>query len=186
MSDDDFTRAINWVAENLHADKGRYTTHPIQAVRDRIDEIRAERGLPSFSTRVSSRHREFDMAAWLNGKRAQPSRMPAPAVPVAAAGTNPAYVKAALDRELNELAEATEGHRNDTLHAVACNVFEFVKAGHVEQAAAVAELERIASAIGLTDSEIRDTLRSAWNKVAPRAVPAPTGLSAYTLEGPTL
>lgn len=184
MSDDDFTRAVNWVAENLHADEGRYKTHPIQAVRDRIDEIRAERGLPSFRVRASRRN--VDFLAWLHGKRSEPARMAAPAAPVAAAGTNPAYIKAALDADLADLAAATEqSHcRNDTLLRVACNIFEFVKAGHVDQTSAVAELERIASTNGLPDSEIRATLRSAWQRVGPRAVPAATGLSAYTLEGP--
>lgn len=180
MSADDFTRAVNWVAENLHDDKSRYKSHPIQEVRDRIDEIRAERGLPPFKQRARSS--ADTVSAWINGKRTQPAHptAAAPAAPVAAAGTNPAYVKTALDDELAELAAAVEGYRNDTLHRVACNVFEFVKSGHVDQSAAVAELTRVSAAIGLPDSEIQTTLRSAWNRVGPRVVPAPTRIG-YTL-----
>jgi hypothetical protein len=84
-------------------------------------------------------------------------------------GTNPAYVTAAIQRDLDRLAATHEGARNGTLHAVACNVFEFVKAGHADQNACRAELERIATAIGLPHSEIQSTLRSAWQRVGPRA-----------------
>jgi hypothetical protein len=94
-------------------------------------------------------------------------------VDVAQPGTNPTYVRAAIDRELATLAAATEGSRNDTLHRVACQVFEFVKGGHADGAAAGAELTRIAAANGLPASEIRSTLRSAWGRVGPRDVPAP-------------
>ncbi|MGH3556431.1 primase alpha helix C-terminal domain-containing protein [Mycobacterium sp.] len=93
----------------------------------------------------------------------------------APAGGNPAYVKAALDADFAKLAAAQEGCRNDTLHRVACNVFEFVKGGHVNHDAAWTELRR-AAAIGLHDREIEGTLRSAWNRVGPRDVPAPTSI----------
>jgi hypothetical protein len=72
-----------------------------------------------------------------------------------------------------------------TLHAVACNVFEFVKGGHAD-AGIRAELERIATANGLPDSEIQSTLRSAWQRVSPRDVPAPKAVTpAYTIEDQT-
>lgn len=110
---------------------------------------------------------------------------PVPVTPptVAAPGSNPVYVKAAIDAEFAKLAAATEGCRNDTLIRVACNVFEFVKGGHVHRDAAEAELTRVAAAIGLNDREIHATLRSAWQRTRPRAVPAPASSApAHTVD----
>lgn len=92
---------------------------------------------------------------------------------IAAPGGNPAYVTRALETEFDRLANTVVGCRNDTLLRVACSVFEFVKGGHVEHDPAWAELRRIAANIGLLDVEIERTLRSAWRRVGPRAVPAP-------------
>ncbi|BBY35882.1 hypothetical protein MMAN_57990 [Mycobacterium mantenii] len=97
-----------------------------------------------------------------------------PAHHIAAPGTNPAYVAAAIRKELERLANAREGVRNHTLLAVACNVFEFVKAQHANEAPARAELERIATAVGLEAREIHATIESAWRRVGPRDVPAKT------------
>jgi hypothetical protein len=77
---------------------------------------------------------------------------------VAHPGQNPRYVAAAISRDLEVLAAAVEGVRNDTLLKVACNIFEFVRGGHANEAGAYAELERIAGAIGLPDREIHSTL----------------------------
>jgi hypothetical protein len=104
---------------------------------------------------------------------------------IAQPGTNPKYVRAAIRAELERLAAATEGSRNHTLHDVACNVVEFVKGAHANETKVRAELERIAAAIGLGQYEIQATLRSAWNRVGPRSVPAPAGVApAYTIEAP--
>jgi hypothetical protein len=94
---------------------------------------------------------------------------------VAQPGRNPAYVAAAIRAELDKLAATREGSRNHTLYTVACNIFEFVKGGHADETAALAEFERIAAAIGLESREIRATLKSAWGHVSPRDVPAPRG-----------
>ena len=91
---------------------------------------------------------------------------------IAQAGSNPAYVLAAINRELGRLAEAVQGTRNDTLNRVAFAVFGFVKGGHADEQAARAELDRIASVIGLPHDEIQATLRSAWDGAKPREVPA--------------
>jgi hypothetical protein len=109
-------------------------------------------------------------------KKPKPAQPPT-SVQVYAGGHNPRYVAAAITAELNKLAAAVEGKRNATLHTVSCNVFEFVKAGHADERAARDELERIAAAIGLDDSEIRATIKSAWKRTQPRTVPAP-GLPA--------
>jgi hypothetical protein len=105
---------------------------------------------------------------------------PRPAA-IAKPGTHPAYVAAAIRNELTKLAAAREGTRNATLAPVACAVFEFVKAGHAEKAAAWDELERIALAIGLEPSEIKSSLTHQWKKVGPRDVPAP-GMPARVVE----
>ena len=91
---------------------------------------------------------------------------------IAPPGKNPAYVAAAIRRELDHLAEATEGSRNDKLNRAAFSVFGFAKGGHADENAARTELERIASTIGLSHSEIQATLRSAWTSAVPREVPA--------------
>lgn len=127
---------------------------------------------------------------WLTGKpKPKQSPRPTTAIPVdqiALPGANPSYVERAVSDELAKLAAATEGCRNHTLYQVGCNVFEFVKAGHVDRSAAEVELERIASAIGLGDNEIRATMRSAWDKVEPRTVPAPTSINpAHTIDPAT-
>ncbi|MGV0788683.1 phage/plasmid primase, P4 family [Mycolicibacterium sp. XJ2] len=93
------------------------------------------------------------------------------------AGDNKEYVEHCVRDDLAKLAAATEGTRNDTLHAVACNLFEWVKGGHVNQGWAYGELESIAQQIGLGDSEIRSTLRQAWNRVGERHPPAPREIS---------
>lgn len=40
--------AVNFAAQHLYNDPERYKRHPIPAVRDRIDQIRAQRGLKPF------------------------------------------------------------------------------------------------------------------------------------------
>jgi hypothetical protein len=93
-------------------------------------------------------------------------------VKIAQPGGNPVYTAAAIRGELDALAATTEGSRNDTLNIAAFSIFGFVKGGHADEALALAELKRVATAIGLSDSEIRTTLRSAWNGAKPREVPA--------------
>jgi hypothetical protein len=108
---------------------------------------------------------------------------------IAKPGTNPAYVAAAIRKELDKLAALPPlpSNRNTVLHEVACNIFEFVKGGHADKTAAWDELERIALAIGLHPSEItgpdgkHGTLGSAWKKVGPRDVPAP-GMAVRVVE----
>lgn len=121
-------------------------------------------------------------------EKPDPVRPPSPPTPVngiASPGGNPRYVETAIRSDLERLAAATEGVRNDTLLRVACNVFEFVKGGHADESAARAELTRISAANGLPGWEIENTLRSAWNRVGPRTVPAPDGVpvaAAFTID----
>ena len=127
---------------------------------DYIDKARAGR---SFLQRIEDRKRT-----------PRPTARPRQA-DIAKPGTNPAYVAAAIRDELDRLASTNEGSRNHTLNQVAFAVFGFVKAGHADEAAAHAELVRVAEEIGLGTREIHATLRSAWTSASPRDVPAPQG-----------
>ena len=91
---------------------------------------------------------------------------------IAKPGHNPAYVAAAIRGELDKLANAHEGSRNDTLNRVAFRIFGLVKGGHADENGARCEMTRIAAAKGLSHSEIQSTLRSAWNGAHPCDVPA--------------
>jgi hypothetical protein len=105
---------------------------------------------------------------------------PASMAVTAPPGGNPAYVKAAIGKELATLAATREGShkRNDTLNTVAFNVFGFVKGGHADKTACWDELKRIGAAIGLPDLEMvgfdgaHGTLGSAWQGATERQVPA--------------
>jgi hypothetical protein len=147
--------------------------------REFLDRLQTECKEKTFLQRVDER---YDKKR--DRRSPRPERTTGAAI--AQPGRNPRYVRAAIRADLDRLAAATEGVRNDTLLKVACNVFEFVKGGHADGAPARAELERIASAIGLPHSEIQSTLRSAWQRVEPRSVPAPVGVApAYVLESQT-
>jgi len=112
------------------------------------------------------------VAEYFHGNLDAPPTPPARPAVATAPGANPAYVSAALGRELATLAAAAPGSRNHTLNVVAFNVFGFVKGGHADKQACWAELERIAAIIGLDDREIRGTLASAWRASEARQVPA--------------
>ena len=144
---------------------------------DLLDNDEACKALNSDSTAVLSTadlRRLFRLDAPVPKKPAPPP-LRSPSRP----GGNPAYVRAAIAKELAELAVAPRGRRNATLNTVAFKVFGFVKGGHADEAATRAELERIALAIGLEQREIAGargdggTLGSAWNAATPREVPAP-------------
>ena len=100
---------------------------------DYFDKVHAGR---SFLQRIEDRKRT-----------PRPTARPRP-VDIAKPGTNPAYVAAAIRDELDRLASTNEGSRNHTLNQVAFAVFGFVKAGHADEAAAHAELVRVAEEIG--------------------------------------
>ncbi|WP_301161075.1 AAA family ATPase, partial [Mycolicibacterium fortuitum] len=107
--------------------------------------------------------------------------------PVAAAGTNPRYVNAAVDRELLALASAAEGSRNDTLNEVAFNLRRFVDSGDIDEQTVLTELRTLAASIGLDHREIEATIKSAFRgsqaKVGAAVVPEALELGeVYTLE----
>lgn len=90
---------------------------------------------------------------------------------------NRGYVEACVRGDLAKLASATEGTRNDTLIAVACNLFEWAKGNHVDATWAHDTLERLALDIGEQPDKVRSTLRSAWSRVGPRNPPPPRDIS---------
>lgn len=91
---------------------------------------------------------------------------------------NRGYVESCVRDDLDLLAGATEGGRNETLIAVACNLFEWAKGNHVDAKWAHDTLERLALDIGEQPDKVRSTLRSAWNRVGPRNPPPPREIAA--------
>ncbi|MGH3599134.1 MAG: hypothetical protein ACRDQH_02460, partial [Pseudonocardiaceae bacterium] len=84
----------------------------------------------------------------------------APRGTVATNGATP-YGAAALARELETLACAGEGTRNDTLNRAAFSLAQLADAGHLDWHEVSAELDTVARRIGLAEREIRRTLHSA-------------------------
>jgi putative DNA primase/helicase len=80
------------------------------------------------------------------------------------------YVAAAVASEVRLLERAGEGTRNDTLNRVAFSVGGFVKAGCIPEEWARAQLESRAVATGLTLTEARRTIASAFAAARPREV----------------
>ena len=70
------------------------------------------------------------------------------------------YAQAALDDELDKLARAPEGTRNDSLNAAAYSLGQLVGADLLDRADVESQLEAIALAIGLGDREAAATIRS--------------------------
>ena len=78
------------------------------------------------------------------------------------------YVTTAITSELNRLAEAAEGQRNDQLNRSAFAIAGFVLAGLAPEDWARKELEGRALAIGLPAIEARRTIDSAFKAAQPR------------------
>ena len=105
----------------------------------------------------------------------------APRVPVvlgAPPGAAPAYAQAAYTNEINLLAAAIDGERNDTLNKAAFNLAQLVASGHLPREQVIGDLHGVAIMVGLTERETAATLRSAFGagEKHPRAVPEPSVL----------
>jgi hypothetical protein len=85
------------------------------------------------------------------------------------------YAAAALDRELDAVARAAEGQRNDQLNRSSFALGQLVAGGALDRTDVEALLEATASAIGLAEREARATIKSGLNAGAhePRGVPLP-------------
>lgn len=93
--------------------------------------------------------------------------------PVAVPGSADAYARAAFAAELQELAAQTEPGRNDRLNEAAFSLGQLVAGGHLDHTSTWNALYGTALAIGLTETESRNTLASAFGAAAdhPRDVP---------------
>jgi hypothetical protein len=85
--------------------------------------------------------------------------VPAPA-PAAFDGLGTLYGQAALRDELDQLAQAEPGTRNDTLNRASFAVGSLVAVGHLDLEAAVYELARVGQGIGLGGDEVAATIAS--------------------------
>ncbi len=98
---------------------------------------------------------------WMSERliRQQPERKPMPDINLF--GTSP-YGKAALEEEINGVAVAPEGTRNDSLNRAAFALGQLVAGGEVDQSDAWRSLEAAALASGLTISETNKTIHSGF------------------------
>lgn len=71
-----------------------------------------------------------------------------------------AYVSAALTSELDRLAQAREGSRNNTLNEIAFNLGQFIGAGLLSRIEVEELLKQAALTLGLGQREIEATIRS--------------------------
>jgi len=75
-------------------------------------------------------------------------------------GRRSRYVAKALRDELDRLAQAEVGHRNDLLNLSAFSLGQFIEAGLLPRGEVEALLHNAAIAIGLGELEIRRTIKS--------------------------
>ena len=96
------------------------------------------------------------------------------------------YVRAAFERELNSVARAAEGSRNDALNRAAFNLFQIVASGELDAGTVEGALLDAATGNGLTEAEARRTLQSARDAglKSPRQMPEPKGKAAQPTERP--
>jgi len=99
-------------------------------------------------------------------------------------GGGGAYARAALERELANMAQAQPGARNDTLNRAAYSLGRLAAAGSLERGEVEAALLAAALAAGLGEREARATIASGLRAGAvsgaalPRAAGAPAGRAA--------
>ncbi len=109
-----------------------------------------------------------------------------PAPPRPAGGREQRYAAAALHRELIVLASAVEGARNDTLNRAAFNLGQLTASGLLDRDQVAAELERVATGIGLGPVETHRTIASgmAAGQRRPRTAPAPPPREGRSIHAP--
>lgn len=72
------------------------------------------------------------------------------------------YALKALNAELEELAEARQGTRNDRLNKAGFSLAQLVAGGYLDRDDTWAALHTVALAVGLDETEVEKTLRSAF------------------------
>ncbi|MBI5034073.1 MAG: bifunctional DNA primase/polymerase [Chloroflexi bacterium] len=156
---------------------GRYLlfAHPGRLVNNRTNVIQGldVRGDGGYIVVAPSVHKSGKRYTWLN------EDAPIAAIPPwlmslicrepnASSSPNPhtserdprAYAEAALPDELQQLARATKGHRNDQLNKSAFVLGQLIAAGLLNRARVETELTQVALSIGLEQREILKTIRS--------------------------
>ncbi|MBO4793113.1 MAG: DUF3987 domain-containing protein, partial [Deltaproteobacteria bacterium] len=93
-----------------------------------------------------------------------------------------AYGLKALADELEELRQAPQGTRNDSLNRAAVKLFGLVQGNELDEGLVRRELEAAALAVGLTQAETLATLQSAGKAATPRSAPN-TGAGASPMAG---
>ena len=162
--------------------------HPGRLVSNRTNVVPGidVRGDGGYIVAPPSIHRSGNLYRWLDentpiaewpswliallcpGPKASP-RMDKPT----AANRSQAYVGAALRNELEQLAQAMAGDRNDQLNKSAFALGRLIGAGLLDRHRVEAELSQIAHSIGLSERESAATIRSGIESgmQSPRAVP---------------
>ncbi len=117
--------------------------------------------------------RERLRAAGLTPEPAHPANGAQPVRPVVGSDAASRYADAALTAEVERVAGAAEGTRNDTLNRAAFAVGQLVAGGALDGEAAAAALAAAAGTAGLPEREVTVTIRSGFTAAAssPRAVP---------------
>lgn len=97
-------------------------------------------------------------------------------------GHGSSYGAAALRDELDHLARATEGTRNDKLNMAAFSLGQLVAGGELDRAEVAQGLLAVARRIGLDDREAEATIRSGLDAGArePRTAPPPLAAALRT------
>ena len=93
------------------------------------------------------------------------------------------YAASALHRELTRVTSAAVGSRNDTLNRAAFNLGQLTATGLLDYELVAAELERVATGIGLGPAETRRTIASglAAGLQHPRGAPLPSPMDNRSL-----
>ncbi len=88
-----------------------------------------------------------------------PTKAP-PLPPLANQGPRSPYIEKALFDELDHLAQAREGNRNNALNKAAFNLAQFIEAGLLSREEVETLLQKTARAAGLGEAEIQKTISS--------------------------
>jgi len=115
--------------------------------------------------------RVADMPRWLvdlTKKKERPDSAPVQGIQVKPNGEIDAYAKRALESAITNIALENEGARNRTLNEEAFGLFGLVKAGRLPEDKVRKAIWNAAIGVGLEETEIKNTMRSAWKDAEPR------------------
>lgn len=119
------------------------------------------------------RYSADELREWIKNITPEPEPIKADAIRRSTLnGSTSNYVKAAVESALANIANAGKGNRNNSLNSEAYGIFSLVKGGHVPETIRE-DIERVALSVGLAKSEVRATLKSAWEACQPRDPPEP-------------